>query len=335
MTKLSSPEPDTNPTYGQRLQSGLQVFLRGLQRLVIIILVGTLIGLGIYAAVRWFYPRYLIPIQTNTQELNLLKQQFTDQDQQWKDRMGQLQESVAALESQHSADRETISGLQARLNEVDQFQKNSQSRLDQLDQIQADLAALKSSVAQNQFDAQAINQRLSASDGPLAGLEREVLVLKGMELLQRSRLSLAQNNAGLARQDLLTLHDLLTSLEELATPEQKTAVEKFQARLDLALGNLPAFPVLAAQDLEILWSMVGLGLPGDPASLITPSALPAADLGGLTPTLTGTPTPIPTPTIGSTTGTPTPLPTYTPFTPVRSTTATATPQFTRTSTPTP
>ena len=335
MTEPSSPVPSTNPTYGQRLQGGLRTFLRALLRLVIILLVAVLIGLGIYAVVRWLYPRYLVPIQTNTQEIGQLKQQLADQDQQWKDRLGQIQERLAVLESQHSLDRETISGLQARLGEVDQLQQASQSRLEQLDQLQAGLASLNTALAQNQSSAQAMDQRLNAGDGPLAGLEREILLLKGMELLQRSRLSLVQNNAGLARQDLLTLRDLLASLKALATPEQKDTVGQLQIRLDLALGNLPDYPVLAAQDLEIMWSLVGLGLPGDPASLPSPANRPAADLGGSTPTLTATPTPFFTPAPAAAEGTATPIPTGTPFTFERSATATAIPAYTSTSTPTP
>ncbi len=331
MSIPSSPAPETNPTYGQRLQSGLTVFLRALVRLIAILFIFALIGLGIYAAAMYVYPRYIVPVQANSQQLGQLKQQLADQDRQYTDRLGQLQTRLAALESQHSLDSETIAALQTRQNQMDQLQQKGNARLDQLTQIQSDLAALKAQIGQNQQDTQALDERLSASDGPLAGLEREVLLLKGMELLQRSRLSLAQNNAGLARQDLLTLRDLFSSLRPLATTKQVSAVDGFLTRLDLALANLPAYPVLAAQDLEILWEQVGLGLPGDPAELPTPSNAAGAGLGGGSPTptptawFTPTPTPFPVPSL---TGSPvvsvtsTAIPT---FTPVSSATPTRTP----------
>jgi hypothetical protein len=328
----SSSQPPV--TFGQKLQTGLVIFLRALLRLFVILITLGLIVLLVYLAIRVIYPRYIAPIQANTQQIGLLQQKLSDQDKQFTTRLGELQTRLAALESQHTRDQNTIASLQTRLGALDQVQQTGSARLDKLDQLQSDLTALQTQLAQNQKDTKTLQQQFSAKDGALAGMQRAVLVLKGMELLQRSRLSLAQNNAGLARQDLLTLRDLLATLRAQATQPQFASIDRYSTRLDLALSNLPAYPVLASQDLEILWELVSMGLPGDPAMLPTSAALAAPDLGGATPSATVPPTPMPslTPTPGQTgpTGTASPSPSATRPTRLSTPTRTLTPSATPT-----
>jgi len=58
-------------------------------------------------------------------------------------------------------------------------------------------------------------------------------------------------------------------------------------RLDLALGNMPVFPVIAVDDVDIAWQLMMMGLPESEADVIaTFTPRPA-------PTLTVTPTPEP------------------------------------------
>jgi hypothetical protein len=60
-------------------------------------------------------------------------------------------------------------------------------------------------------------------------------------------------------------------------------------RLDLALGNLPAFPVIAADDVDIAWQLMMIGLPESEADVIA-TFTPTLEA---TPTFTSTPTPEP------------------------------------------
>jgi hypothetical protein len=106
-----------------------------------------------------------------------------------------------------------------------------------------------------------------------------------MELLTRSRLSLVENNAGEAEQDVRAARQLLAGLGGEVPEYQVEALSSIIARLDQALIDLPARPVLAADNLEIAWQLLRSGLPGEP----TPGPT-------LTPgTPTGTPTPGPAP----------------------------------------
>jgi len=101
-------------------------------------------------------------------------------------------------------------------------------------------------------------------------------------VLARARLYLAESNFGLAREDVRSARELLVELEAGSNDEVLTQAI---SRLDLALGNLPAFPVVASGDLEVAWQIL---MTGETIATATP-----------VPTSTGTPAPA-VPTVGTT-----------------------------------
>ena len=122
-----------------------------------------------------------------------------------------------------------------------------------------------------------------SNDKTLLALKHEVLLTRALDTLARARLYLAQSNFGLAKEDVQSARDLLGELNAEAEDEVLTQAI---ARLDLALGNLPAFPVVASGDLEIAWQIL---MTGEALSTATPE-----------PVLTDTGTPLPAPTAGNT-----------------------------------
>ena len=118
----------------------------------------------------------------------------------------------------------------------------------------------------------------------LLELKHEVMLTRALDILARARLYLAQSNFGLAKADVQSARDLLV---ELNSETSDRILAQAIARLDLALGNLPEFPVVASGDLEIAWQILVSGeAPPTPTFTATPSALE-----------TFTPTPFPPPTI--------------------------------------
>jgi hypothetical protein len=136
-------------------------------------------------------------------------------------------------------------------------------------------------------------------------LDRQINLLKSMELLSRARLFMYESNFGLARQDVQIGRDLLAKIQPDAprplSDELKTVVQ----RLDMSLSNLPDFPVAASDDLDIAWQILLSGLPQ------------------ATPTVIGTITPV-----GTLSVTPTGHATEVTFTPTLQITATVQPSAT-------
>ncbi len=168
-----------------------------------------------------------------------------------------------------------VKALQTQLDEtnsrVDALEKSIEAHsasLTKLDEIQA---TLESEIQTSQ-------------DETLLELKNEVIFTRALDMLGRARLYLAQSNFGLAREDVKSARDLLAALQnESGDAARGLAI----ARLDLSLGNLPAFPVVAAGDLEIAWQILMSGeAPATATPAPTVEATPTAE-----PTLEATPTP--------------------------------------------
>lgn len=162
-----------------------------------------------------------------------------------------------------------VQALQTQLNEtnsrVDTLEKSIEAHsasLTQLDEIQA---TLESEIQTSQ-------------DETLQQLKQEVMFTRALDMLGRARLYLAQSNFGLAREDVKSARDLLAALQ---AESNDPALDQAIARLDLSLGNLPAFPIVAAGDLEIAWQLL---MSGEAPATATPA--PTVE-----PTLEATPTP--------------------------------------------
>ncbi len=168
-----------------------------------------------------------------------------------------------------------IKALQAQLDEtnsrVDTLEKSIEAHsasLTKLDEIQATLE----------------NEIQTSKDETLLQLKQEVMFTRALDMLGRARLYLAQSNFGLAREDVNSARDLLVALQ---AESDDPVLEQAIARLDLTLGNLPAFPVIAAGDLEIAWQILMSGeAPATATPVPTVASTPTAES-----TLEVTPTP--------------------------------------------
>ena len=116
-------------------------------------------------------------------------------------------------------------------------------------------------------------------------MKREIMLTRSIETLSRARLYLSQSNFGFAKQDVQSTRDILAQLLTDAPVYQVGALNQIIMRLDLALGNLPVFPVIAVDDVDIAWQLMMTGLPESEADVIatfTP-ALDAAPISTSTP----------------------------------------------------
>jgi hypothetical protein len=131
-----------------------------------------------------------------------------------------------------------------------------------------------------------LEEELESGNSSLAQeLKREIMLTRSIEFLSRAHLYLAQSNFGLVREDVLSARDLLIQIQDTAPEYQLDRLDEIIAFLELALDNLPAFPVIAVDHVDIAWQLLMNGLPESAAeAAITPTV-------EITPTLTSTPTP--------------------------------------------
>ena len=233
-----------------------------------------LLSVLLYLAVPWLYQTFLRPIEQNTAQVRELKAQQEQTVQELADLQTRL---------------ETIQGMQ---NEQDGSLTDLNNRMKE---IQSEVTARTESLAaierlQSELEAQ--NQEISAE------LERQINLLKSMELLSRARLSMYQSNFGLAKQDVKIARDLLATVQPDAPQKLGAELDAVILRLDLTLSNLPDFPVAASDDLDIAWQILLSGMPqSTPTLVVTPTAVGTISA---TPTVVVSSTPTPLVTVSPT-----------------------------------
>lgn len=268
----SAPPPapaaaSSGPSFGQRVGR----FFRFLFRLVLLLIALAVIGVALYFVLPVFYETFVRPVERNAAQVQDL--------QSWQ---GQAEQELA--------------DLQTRLETLETVQNQQDGSLTELDQrlsdIETEIAARTQSLAaleQMQSELQEENESASV------GLQRQIDLLKAMELLSRARLFMYQSNFGLAQQDVQIARDVLAEVRPDAPEPQAGELDAVLLRLDMTLSNLPDFPVAASDDLDIAWQILLSGLPrSTPTFTPTPtpfgpaSATPdAADIT-ITPTLAAT-----------------------------------------------
>jgi hypothetical protein len=258
----------TGPTLGERLGR----FFRFLLRLLAVVFILGIIGLGLYFGLPWLYQKYVVPVEQNTAQMRELHSQQEQTVQQLAD----LQTRLQTLETMQNQQDESLTDLDRRLGEIETQVAERTKSLAALEEMQSELQA----------------QNESAS----VELERQFNLLKSMELLSRARLFMYQSNFGLARQDLQSARDLLATIRPDASQTLAADLDVVVLRLDMTLSNLPDFPVAASDDLDIAWQILLSGLP-ESTPTVTPTPTQA---GSASPTPGGgtiTSTPIPQATV--------------------------------------
>lgn len=178
-----------------------------------------------------------------------------------------------------------IETLQTQLNEM-----NSR-----MDTIETTIETHTASITKlEEMQATLEEEVATKNNSVMIALKREIMFTRAIETISRARLYLSQSNFGLAKTDVQSTRDILTELLADAPAYQTAALNQIIMRIDLALSNLPAFPVIAVDDVDIAWQLMMMGLPESEADVVvmatsTSTPLPPLPTFAATPTLTLTP----------------------------------------------
>ncbi|HLO32530.1 MAG TPA: hypothetical protein VK249_25510 [Anaerolineales bacterium] len=266
-----APSAASRPGIGQRLR---RFFVFLLRLLALVVILGIL-GIGLYYGLPLLYQKYVTPVEQNTFQVKelLFRQKQTEQE------LAGLQAKLKTLETGQSQNSQSLTRLDQRVGVVEKEITARTQSLAALERMQSELRAQDQSTS--------------------AELQRQINLLKAMELLSRARLFLYESNFGLARQDVQIARDALVSVQPDAPETLADDLAEVVRRLDLTLSNLPDFPVAASDDLDIAWQVLLSGLPPaqtnvdrTPAPAVTLSPTSTA---AFTPTAQATITPSPTP----------------------------------------
>jgi chaperonin cofactor prefoldin len=267
--------------------------IRALFRLLLTVVVGVVLGGAIYFGARSFYRQAVtIPAEASLLRMDDMTAEQARVATQSAAGIDDLRLRIEKLEKARQDDAEEISSLQAEVLTLNQKVEQVQTAAASLDEIQNNLSAVATQSMKNGMD---LNEFLSSANSPVSELRQEIQLLRAMELLNRCRLYLSQNNYGLAAQDANLVRQIFLEMKAEADADAVVLIDTWIARLDMALVNLTVAPVVAGEDLEMVWRMVLVGLPRQAATAAGQDGSPVSATLQSTMTLTPTPGKSPTP----------------------------------------
>jgi hypothetical protein len=221
--------------------------LRLLARLALAAMAGVLLGIALYFWLPAVYRDLVRPVQVNTQRITEVQSSLETERQADRDRLQALEERVAQIEADLAAAVEALEATQADLRALSVSLGADGDDLRRVRDPEAQLETVADSLAAAEEHLASVQETVVTSQEPLADLGDRLELLRAMELALRARLALADNNPGLAGQDLRRARSILSISS--APPSWGPIV----VRLDMALANLDTSPLVAVQDVEAAW----------------------------------------------------------------------------------
>lgn len=317
----SEPQPGFGQRLGRSLY---WVFRTTIITLILIaFLVGLpLLGFFAYQELQRSFNSTAVRIEANSREIGSLAAQIDGLETAQMTRQAQLdgaERDLAALAREQTAVTDTLSEsvsrqgelLDALNSQLAVANSSGETALDDIASLGEAITSLQADLNRTGGEVDALGGTVDRIDGAVTGLQeqtavldtsvtdlqqaaaddartqelREVLALfRVWELITRARLRLAENNVGLAGDDVETAVRTMDLLVTTSSEEVANSYKAVQGRLALAFANLPDDPTTAAADLETAWNELD--------TVLAERILPQPQLVGSTPEpITPTPTP--------------------------------------------
>jgi chromosome segregation ATPase len=259
--------------------------LRFLVRLIFVLVIGVLIGAGLFYGVPWIYRQLVWPVQENSAQIAVLQNQTQNNSDAIVDNHRTLQERIVALETEVAELRERTAAQaedqDALVQESEQLaervavledglEAQRQSVEEDIEQVRSDVSVVTADLEEEveglqdevEETQEELRQELESSAETLDGVEDQVDQLTArLSLLQTAqdllkvRLLLVEENPGVARETLqLALAHLNRATELL--PAQTEVLDDLRERM-LTVDDLIAEGSFRARPtLESLWADV-------------------------------------------------------------------------------
>lgn len=243
-------ENNPTPSFSTRMGKAFANLLR--VTLIFVVVAG--IAAAVYFGTPWLYQKFILPVETNTTRLADVETKQANEVKQVNTLISDLKTRMGELEINLTENSAALAELKGQMEALDKTVASQSETIKRLEALAKGLDDLqKSSVAQS---------------ADLATLQQQITITRSIELLSRAYIYLTQNNYGLARDDLRAAYSLLSGLQV----ENEQALESVLQRLQLAINNLPQYPIVAVDDVEAAWQLlIGNFSPINPTDTILPA----------------------------------------------------------------
>ena len=259
---------EINPSATEKPGSPFLVkFFRILLRFLLVLIVGTGLGVLVYYGVPSLYRDFIQPVRLNTQQIADLEDQLALQKEGFREQLDDVQSRLAEAEGRLTVHNEQIAELQAQQASTLENLTAMDEEIQALDQLRDDLADLAQGLADAEAESGRLEESFVARQIPLEAFSRDLETLRAMELITHARLWITQLNFGRAAEDLERAQAALEWVQEQADEVEQEVLQNALERLGRAMTDLEKRPTIASDDLESIWELLN--------TLLTP---PASDL---------------------------------------------------------
>jgi chromosome segregation ATPase len=246
-------EKTQQPGCWSRLGQAIAVLLR----LIFVVVLAVLMGVGIYYGVPWVYWRLVIPVQDNAARVDMLQRDLENTRTDWNTDLTEQGQRIFTLESDLAAQRERLAALEGDLGRMDELLT---AQGETLSELQTALDSAEDTTGRLGDDAEALYGELETlraemadPNRAIAAFERRLILLQAWGEILKARLHLLENNAGNACQALALARANLEQVIALSPRPEAEALSAIQERLDAADTAIEERPFVALNELEIIW----------------------------------------------------------------------------------
>ena len=254
---MAMNEKTQQPGCWNHLGQAIARFLAVLLRLIFVVLIAILIGVGVYYGAPWVYWRLVIPVQDNAARVEMLQRNLENTRANWNTELTEQGQRISALESDLAAERERIAALEGDMGRMDELLT---AQGETLSELQTALDSAEETTGQLGDDVEALYGELDTlrveiadPNRVAAAFERRLILLQAWGEILKARMHLLEDNAGNARQALALARANLERVIVLSPEPEAEALIAIQERLDAADTAIEERPFVAINELEIIW----------------------------------------------------------------------------------
>jgi len=228
-----------------------------LLRLIFVVVIAILIGVGIYYGVPWVYWRLVIPVQDSAARIEMLQRDLENTRIDWNTELTEQGQQISALESDLATQKERIAALEADIERMDELLTAQGETLGELqttlDGTEETTSQLGDEVEVLYGELDTLRDEIADPNRVAATFERRLILLQAWGEILKARLHLLEDNPGNARQALALARANLERVIALSPEPDVEALIAIRERLDAADTAIEERPFVAMNELEIIW----------------------------------------------------------------------------------
>jgi chromosome segregation ATPase len=228
-----------------------------LLRLIFVVVIAVLIGVGVYYGAPWVYWRLVIPVQDNAARVEMLQRELENTRADWNADLTEQGQRISALESDLAAQKERIAALEGDMGRMEELLTAQEETLSELqtalDSAEETMGQLGDDVEVLYGELDTLQVDVADPNRVVAVFERRLILLQAWGEILKARMHLLEDNAGNARQALALARANLERVIALSPEPEAEALIAIRERLDAADTAIEERPFVVINELEIIW----------------------------------------------------------------------------------